>query len=496
MLNENETMMTFETARAFIAGKAGPNYPAPLTIVGVMQAGANLPLEGALEIEAEGFAELAKSPESTSLIGLFLGDQLLKKKTKSSKKIAVPVNRSAVLGQALWVEGSLINPPSKGNFPKAMKDIAQAQLGLGMKEAAKIMQKYIDRGQMEVEEMTHILTDITPTLSYGNIAEADLVVEAVVEKESVKKTVLSETESIIRKNAILASNTSTISITKLAKGLKRPEQFCGMHFFNPVHRMPLVEVIRGAKSSEQTIASTVTFAAAMGKSPIVVNDCPGFLVNRVLFPYFAGFTGLVSAGVDYEHIDKVMEKFGWPMGPACLLDVVGIDTAFHAGCVMAEGYPDRMIREYPTIISKMFEQKWFGKKNEKGFYIHSKDKKGKPKKEVNPKTGNFIRDLDTSSGNDISEEDIVDRMMLPMLMESSRCLEDNIVETPMEVDMGLIYGLGFPPFRGGIFRWADSAGLDELIKRSEKLKSFGKIYEPTEQIRKMAKDGQLFHPIR
>ena len=204
---------------------------------------------------------------------------------------------------------------------------------------------------------------------------------------------------------------------------------------------------------------------------------------------------MVSDGVDYEHIDKVMEKFGWPMGPACLLDVVGIDTAFHAGSVMAEGYPDRMSREDPTIISKMFEQKWFGKKNEKGFYIHSKDKKGKPKKEVNPETGNFICDLNASSGNDISDEDIVDRMMLPMLMESSRCLEDNIVETPMEVDMGLIYGLGFPPFRGGIFRWADSAGLDVLLQSSEKLESSGKLYEPTEQIREMVKDGQLFHPI-
>ena len=297
-----------------------------------MQAGANLPLEGALEIEAEGFAELAKSPEATSLIGLFLGDQLLKKKAKISKKIARPVNRSAVLGAGIMGGGIAYQSAFKG-IPIAMKDIAQSQLDLGMKEAAKIMQKRIDRGQMELERMTNILTEITPTISYENIANADLVVEAVVEKESVKKSVLSETESIISKNAILASNTSTISITKLAKGLRRPEQFCGMHFFNPVHRMPLVEVIRGEKSSEETIASTVAFATAMGKSPIVVNDCPGFLVNRVLFPYFAGFTGLVSDGVDYEHIDKVMEKFGWPMGPACLLDVVGIDTAYHLSLI-------------------------------------------------------------------------------------------------------------------------------------------------------------------
>jgi len=330
-LNENEAMMTFETARAFIAGKAGPNYPAPLTIVGVMQASARFTLEGALGIEAEGFAELAKSKEATALIGLFLGDQLLKKKAKQSAKQAGPVKRAAVLGAGIMGGGVAYQSSYRG-IPIAMKDIAQAQLDLGMSEATKIMQKRVDRGRMEPKKMAQVLTGITPTLSYENLKDADLVVEAVVEKESVKKIVLAETESLLRENAILTSNTSTISITKLAQGLKRPEQFCGMHFFNPVHRMPLVEVIRGEKSSELTIAATVAYAAAMGKSPIVVNDCPGFLINRVLFPYFAGFSGLVNDGVDFERIDKVMEKFGWPMGPAFLLDVVGIDTAFHAGC--------------------------------------------------------------------------------------------------------------------------------------------------------------------
>jgi len=327
MLNENETMMAFETARAFIAGKAGPNYPAPLTIVGVMQASARFELEGALEIEAEGFAELAKSPEATALIGLFLGDQLLKKKAKNSTKIAEPVKRAAVLGAGIMGGGVAYQSSYKG-IPIAMKDIAQSQLDLGMNEATKIMQKRVERGRMKADKMAQVLTGITPTLSYENLLDADLIVEAVVEKESVKKVVLAETESLIGEKAILASNTSTISITKLAQGLKRPEQFCGMHFFNPVHRMPLVEVIRGEKSSESTIAATVAYASAMGKSPIVVNDCPGFLVNRVLFPYFAGFAGLVNDGVDFKKIDKVMEKFGWPMGPAFLLDVVGIDTLF------------------------------------------------------------------------------------------------------------------------------------------------------------------------
>ena len=494
-LNENETIMTFETARAFIALKAGPNYPAPLTIVGVMQAGARFHLDGALEIEAEGFAELAKSQEASALIGLFLGDQLLKKKAKSSKKMAEPVNRAAVLGAGIMGGGVAYQSSYKG-IPIAMKDIAQSQLDLGMREATTIMQKRVDRGRMESQKMAEVLTGITPTLSYENLADADLIVEAVVEKESVKKIVLAETEDIIRENAILTSNTSTISISKLAKDLKRPKQFCGMHFFNPVHRMPLVEVIRGEKSSESTIATTVAYAAAMGKSPIVVNDCPGFLINRVLFPYFAGFSGLINDGVGFEHIDKVMEKFGWPMGPAFLLDVVGIDTAFHAGGVMAEGFPDRMSQDVQTIISKMFEQEWFGQKNEKGFYIHTKDKKGKPKKEANPEIDDFLMYLEVGSGEGISDEDIIDRMMLPMLMESSRCLEDKIVQTPVEVDMGVIYGLGFPPFRGGIFRWADSVGLSDLLQSAEKRKSLGKVYEPTEQIKKMAKDGMLFHPIQ
>ncbi len=494
-LNENEAMMTFETARAFIAGKAGPNYPAPLTIVGVMQASARFTLEGALEIEAEGFAELAKSKEATALIGLFLGDQLLKKKAKQSAKQAGPVKRAAVLGAGIMGGGVAYQSSYRG-IPIAMKDITQVQLDLGMSEATKIMEKRVDRGRMEPKKMAQVLTGITPTLSYENLKDADLVVEAVIEKESVKKIVLAETESLLRENAILTSNTSTISITKLAQGLKRPEQFCGMHFFNPVHRMPLVEVIRGEKSSELTIAATVAYAAAMGKSPIVVNDCPGFLINRVLFPYFAGFSGLVNDGVDFERIDKVMEKFGWPMGPAFLLDVVGIDTAFHAGGVMAEGFPDRMSQDVPTIISKMYEKKWYGQKNENGFYIHRKDKKGRPKKEVTPGVADFLQDLGVGSDDSISDAEIIDRMMLPMLMESSRCLEENIVETPMEVDMGLIYGLGFPPFRGGIFRWADNVGLNEIIQRTEKHNALGKVYEPTEQIRKMVQEGQLFHPVK
>jgi len=494
-LNENESMMSFETARAFIAGKAGPNYPAPLTIVGVMQASSGMELEGALGIEAEGFSELAKSPEASALIGLFLGDQLLKKKAKISKKMAKEINRTAVLGAGI-MGGGIAYQSSYRGIPITMKDILQSQLDLGMSEAVKIMKKSIERGRLDTDKMAQVLTGITPTLSYESITNSELIVEAVVEKESVKKEVLAEAEKFANDNTILTSNTSTISITKLAKHLKRPEKFCGMHFFNPVHRMPLVEVIRTEKSSETTIATTVSYASSMGKSPIVVNDCPGFLVNRVLFPYFKGFSGLVNDGVDYKYIDKVMEKFGWPMGPAFLLDVVGIDTAFHAGRVMADGYPDRMGQNDSTIISKLYEKGWYGQKNKTGFYVHSIDKKGKPKKDPNNAIKDLLNEFEDNDVVKINDEEILDRMMIPMLMESSRCLEEDIVETPVEVDMGLVYGLGFPPFRGGIFRWADSEGLNVLLKRSEKLKKLGKIFQPTEQILKMAKEGKLFHPIQ
>jgi 3-hydroxyacyl-CoA dehydrogenase / enoyl-CoA hydratase / 3-hydroxybutyryl-CoA epimerase / enoyl-CoA isomerase len=246
-----------------------------------------------------------------------------------------------VLGAGIMGGGIAYQSASKGT-PILMKDIKEEAIELGLKEARKLFAKQVERGKLTTEQMAEKLTNIRPTLSYGDFGHVDLVVEAVVENPKVKDAVLTEVEGLVGEETILASNTSTISITRLAENLKRPENFCGMHFFNPVHRMPLVEVIRGEKTGDAAVAATVAYARAMGKTPIVVNDCPGFLVNRVLFPYFGGFSKLVEQGADFQHIDKVMEKFGWPMGPAYLLDVVGMDTAVHAGEVMAEGFPDRM----------------------------------------------------------------------------------------------------------------------------------------------------------
>ncbi|MAC34317.1 MAG: fatty acid oxidation complex subunit alpha FadB [Haliea sp.] len=491
-LNDTEATMAFFTTKAMVQQQAGRNYPAPVKVVEVMEQARSMGLEDALKVEAEGFADLAVTPQAAALVGVFLSDQLLGKKAKGWEKQADrKIRRGAVLGAGIMGGGIAYQSAYKGT-PVLMKDIAQEGLDLGMAEAGKLLAKRVDRGQMNPGKMAEVLSSITPTLDYTGFEEADVVVEAVIENEKVKRSVLAETEGKVTEDTILASNTSTISITRLAEALKRPENFCGMHFFNPVHAMPLVEVIRGEKTSDTAVARTVAYANKMGKKAVVVKDCPGFLVNRTLFPYFDGFSKLLRDGADFQAVDKAMERWGWPMGPAYLLDVVGIDTAVHAAEVMAEGFPDRMKLDFKTATEVMFENERYGQKNGKGFYDYSPDKRGKPKKTPVDETYELIAPV-VGERVEFSEEDIVFRMMLPMATEMARCLEDEIVGTPAEADLALLYGLGFPPFRGGIFRWIDSIGMDKLAEASDKFAELGKSYELTEGMREMLSSGKTYY---
>jgi 3-hydroxyacyl-CoA dehydrogenase/enoyl-CoA hydratase/3-hydroxybutyryl-CoA epimerase/enoyl-CoA isomerase len=490
-LDKIESMMSFDGSKGFIAGIAGPNYPAPLKSVEAMQKASRLDREGALKIEGETFAQCALTKTAECLVQVFLGDQYLKKVSKKITKDAQPTKFGAVLGAGIMGGGIAYQSASMG-VGVLMKDIKTEQLDLGMNEASKIMLKEIERKKSSPEKMAKILASITPTLSYADFGHTQFVVEAVVENEKVKKAVLADVENNTSADTILASNTSTISITKLAEGLKRPDKFCGMHFFNPVHRMPLVEIIRGEKTSQDTIARAVNYANQMGKTPIVVNDCAGFLVNRILFPYFNGFIFLLEDGVDFQRIDKVMEKFGWPMGPAYLLDVVGIDTGFHASSIMAAAFPDRMGFKSKTILEVMYENKRFGQKNNLGFYEYEMDKKGKSVKKVNPAVYEIIKPT-IKRQIEITDEEIVMRMMLPMIIEASRCLEDKIVESPVEVDMGLLLGLGFPPFRAGALKYADSVGLKNLEEASKKFLEIGKLYELTPFMKSLAAENKTYY---
>ena len=493
-LNEIEATMVFETSKAFVAGKAGPHYPAPITAIKVMQKAAGMHRDDALREEARGIAKMAGTLAAKNLIGLFIGDQILAKRGKALAKRAGKVERAAVLGAGIMGGGIAYQSAFKGT-PIIMKDIAQAGIDLGLSEASKLLSKLVDRGRMSVAEMAGVLNKIQPSLSYDGFDSVDMVVEAVVENPKIKHAVLAETETKIRDDAILASNTSTISISHLAEPLKRPENFCGMHFFNPVHRMPLVEVIRGDKTGEDAIAKTVAYALAMGKKPVVVNDCPGFLVNRILMPYFGAFMGLVKRGIDFVTIDRLMERFGWPMGPAYLADVVGIDTGVHAGAVMAEGFPDRMQYDFKTSHDVMFENERFGQKNGRGYYAYEPDKKGRPKKIVDEEVAALLAPVIDGSES-LDDETIVDSMMIPMCLEAVRCLEDGIAASATDVDLALIYGIGFPPFRGGALHFIDDVGIKHFVARADELAAASgpmkALYEPTEKLREMAANGTTF----
>jgi 3-hydroxyacyl-CoA dehydrogenase/enoyl-CoA hydratase/3-hydroxybutyryl-CoA epimerase/enoyl-CoA isomerase len=340
--------------------------------------------------------------------------------------------------------------------------------------------------------MAATLNKITPTLDYNAIKDADLVIEAVVENPKVKGIVLAETETHVAADAVITSNTSTISINQLAKSLKDPSRFCGMHFFNPVHKMPLVEIIRGEHTSDETIAAVVATTLRMGKTPIVVNDCPGFLVNRVLFPYFAGFSKLVLDGADFVAVDKIMEKqFGWPMGPAYLLDVVGIDTADHAAGVMADGIPERMQKLNNDPVTLMYNANRLGQKNGVGFYDHGKDKRGRPNKTPAPVAIEMIAEH-AAPLKTFTPEEVIARLMIPMANESIRCLEEGIVASPAEADMALLYGIGFPPFKGGIFRYIDTMGLANFVELADKYAHLGPIYQVSDGVREMAAAGKTY----
>ncbi len=473
----------FTVAKPPVVKASGPHYPAPLTAVEVMEKGVLESRAGALAEEHKGFIQLAGTNTAANLVQMFLNDQFLASKSRALSKGVPVISRAAVLGAGIMGGGIAYQSALRGT-PIVMKDIAQAGLDLGINEAQTLVAKQVKRGKMTTESADKIIGSITPSLAYEDLAGAELVVEAVVENESVKKSVLAELESIVADDTIIATNTSTISVDSLATALNKPERFCGMHFFNPVPLMPLVEVIRGQKTSKETIASTVAYAKALGKTPIVVNNCPGFLVNRILFPYFGAFSTLVYEGADFRQIDRVMEEFGWPMGPAYLLDVVGIDTAVHAQAVMAAGFA-RMKLGFESAIDKLYSQGDLGQKSGRGFYEYVVDENGRIKKQPNPEIDALIAGVSAKRRN-FSDNEIRDRMMLALCLETVRCLEDGIVETAIEADMGLVLGLGFPKFRGGALRFIDQLGLAEFCELADSYAHLGPMLAPTAKLREMA----------
>ena len=492
-LTATEALMSFTTAKAMVANIAGKHYPAPMAAVTAIETAATCERTQALAIENTHFVTLAKTDVAQALVGIFLNDQYLKSKAKQATKTAQPIQQAMVLGAGI-MGGGIAYQSVTNHVPVVMKDITSEALTLGMQQAAKLLNKKLTRGRIDGLQMAATLATITPTLTYSDSNHVDIVIEAVIENPTIKTAVLADVEQQVADTTVITSNTSTIPINLLAASLQRPQNFCGMHFFNPVHKMPLVEIIRGQHTSNETIDQVVAYAAKMRKTPIVVNDCPGFFVNRVLFPYLAAFSLLLRDGGDYRQIDNVMEQdFGWPMGPAYLLDVVGIDTAHHAQKVMAEGFPQRMAKHDADAIDVLYEQQRFGQKTGAGFFNYHLDKKGKPKKTIDPHTARLLASIAATSTS-FSSTTIIDRMMIPMINEVVRCLEENIITTPAEADMALVYGLGFPPFKGGVFRYLDNLGLANYVALADSHQSLGPLYQVPEGLRAKAAADECYYP--
>ncbi|MGH6853435.1 MAG: 3-hydroxyacyl-CoA dehydrogenase NAD-binding domain-containing protein, partial [Methylocella sp.] len=337
---KEETATLLANARAQ-AANALPHLPAAHFAVDLLEKASGLGRDAALALEAETFAKAAKTQAADSLVTIFVNEQALKKTIRHSAKDVAPVRKAAVAGAGIMGGGIAYQSASRG-VPIVMKDISATALDLGMAEARKLLAKAVATGMLPQDKADAIIGSITPSLTYDGFEKADVVVEAVAENLAVKQAVLREIEEIAAPTAILASNTSSLRIGALAEALRRPENFLGMHFFNPVHKMPLVEVVRGAKTSPQAVAKVAAYAAAIGKTPIVVGDCPGFAVNRALTPYLIAFLRLVHDGADFKEIDKAMEGFGWPMGPATLIDVIGMDISHHVVEIVSAGFAPRM----------------------------------------------------------------------------------------------------------------------------------------------------------
>jgi 3-hydroxyacyl-CoA dehydrogenase / enoyl-CoA hydratase / 3-hydroxybutyryl-CoA epimerase / enoyl-CoA isomerase len=487
-LSEEQLQFTCAVAKAQILGKTKGAFPAPLAALDAIAKGCNLTLEEGFKIETEHFLPLAGSTISRNLIAIFFMTQRLAKDPGVADASVQPkdVQRVGVIGAGIMGAGIASANVRKG-ISTVMNDVSPEALAKGVGSVTKVIQSRIEIGRATQDDLIAALGLLNTTTNLNVLADREVVIEAVVEKEEIKTKLFRELQAIIGPDAILASNTSTISITRMAAAVKKPENFAGMHFFNPVDRMQLVEVIRGEKTSDQTVVTLVALAKKVGKTPIVVKDCPGFLVNRILFPYLNEAMVLLEEGAEPRALDKAASDFGMPMGPITLSDVVGLDTCFYGGMVVNRAFKDRAADS--KILAALVEAKRFGQKSGAGFYSYAKGSRG-----VDDPVFAAILDKCRNAKRMIGVEELRDRLFLPMVIEASLVLTEGIVREPADVDMGLILGIGFPPQHGGLLRWADTEGLGKILERLKKYEALGKRFQPTEQMTQLAANGKGFFP--
>ncbi len=487
----------FKKAREGVLARSKGHYPAPIEAIDVIQStggcyGPKLrgkQREGAMAREARGFGKMAVTDVSRNLVRLFFMTEAVKKSKGLPPGVAAhpkKVQSGAVLGAGVMGGGIAQLLADKG-VPVRMKDLNTQALSLGVQSAAAVFKKQLKRKRITPRDYVQKINLISPTVDFAGFMHADVVIEAIIEKMDVKKKVFQELEGYVKDDCVIASNTSSLSISEMQSVMKHPERFVGMHFFNPVHKMPLVEVIRGEKSSDDAVSTVFEFSKRLGKTPIVVKDAPGFLVNRLLMPYLNEATWLLADGAPIQDIDRVLLGFGMPMGPMELIDEVGVDVGEKVAHILHDAFGDRML---PAPFNhKVVEAGRLGKKNGKGIYTYENPKK---KKEFDPKVYEILGV--TPSPGAVSDSEILERCILPMINEASRCLDEKVVASASEVDLGMIMGTGFPPFRGGLLRYADTLGARAIVEKLKKYQErFGARFEPAPALVKRAENDQRFY---
>ncbi|MBK5189039.1 MAG: fatty acid oxidation complex subunit alpha FadJ, partial [Gemmatimonadaceae bacterium] len=474
-----------EATRAATKG----NYPAPLAAIDAIEQSYLGDRAKGFATEARLFGEMAVTDVSRQLIFLFFAGAALRKDTGvgDAAVTALPVEKIAILGAGFMGAGIAAIAAMQGTVVR-LKDAQHERVGKGLKDVSTILREQLKRKRITKRQLEDQLTLVGGTIDYSGFKGAAIVIEAVFEELKVKQSVLAEAEAAAPR-AIFASNTSTIPIERIAANAKHPERVLGMHFFSPVQKMPLLEVIRAKATGDEALATAVAYGKKLGKTVIVVRDAPGFYANRILAPYVNEAGLLLDEGVAVDAIDRALVEFGFPVGPLTLIDEVGLDIAGKSSAVMLGAFGDRMV---PAVsLARVIEAGRTGRKGGSGFYRYENGKKKGVDETVYP--------LFSSNGQriGIGARDIVERCVFAMLNEAARCLEEGIIASPRDGDVGAVYGIGFPPFRGGPFRYLDTLGIPTVIRALEVLDGrFTSRFRPAAILREMAASGTHFYPER
>ncbi len=492
----SQAMLSTGLAARLIAGrvekmlykKTRGHYPAPFKALEVVTRGISRSVEESLALERDAIVELARGDVTRNLIRIFFLQERAKKLSGvpgDDKAKVEKVKQVAVIGAGVMGAG-IAQWASTRELSVILRDINHDAVANGLAGIRKLFEAGVKRYALTAVEARAGMDRIAPSATDVPLTGADIVIEAAVEKMELKKQLFARLDELAGPKTILATNTSALSISEIAAATKHPERVVGIHFFNPVHRMQLVEVIAGRQTSPEVVRRAVKFVQQIGKLPVACKDSPGFLVNRILMPYLIEAGRLFACGARIEDIDECMLDFGMPMGPLRLIDEVGLDVCNHVATDLATKFSDRM--ESPAVLEKMVADKLLGKKSGRGFYVHAK---GAREPGVNPDIDHYHHDASCAK---LSRDELQMRMVLLMLNEAARCLEEGVAAEAADVDFGMIMGTGFAPFRGGPLRFADSTGIKQLVDDMKALAGKGELrFTPCNLLQTMAGTSRAFY---